>query len=545
MAMMERPSVTVMTDGGKYWEHEFEKFYLKVFVPKTEIDGEVVNYSFRAPLLLVFEENRKSMDEAIEFAKTSGLADIASAVDSSVLFVYPTCEGGWKNADQDLYVSLIGEIKMNPYYKDGIIEITDFFTREFKGFFVKGAIFRADIYSYGASADYVAKNLIKTIQGEYLWGPGEITPACLSMENLSVMPEVERKDIAILSVGNSDEINAAFLKAKNPEKGPDFESDGCQYLLVKDKADYKADFKAFVRKFKMWCGNVEIEPDFDELNMTEEAGFTLVNTSSDNRGRYKDQKEHKVGYFAYYNNDLFDKGPVPLLIGFHGGGDSTMYLTFVSGWWEIAHRYGFLYVAIENHQDVTATEVIEVLNDLKKKYSIDEHRIYCSGFSMGSGKTWDMYQEYPQVFAGMAPQCALFPVRNNPFGKDLGDKLNTTVAVPLFYAGGEKSHLPELPFQAESGMERIQYAADVQKLKKKFDVSYTDKDNWADKIWGVPGDRVEVVHDDSRDANLTINYYTSEDGVCRTAFASIDNQVHECRHHTNEQAWKFISQFTR
>ena len=545
MAMMERPSVTVMADGGKYWEHEFEKFYLKVFVPKTEIDGEVVNYSFRAPLLLVFEENRKSMDEAIEFAKTSGLADIASAVDSSVLFVYPTCKGGWKNADQDLYVSLIGEIKMNPYYKDGIIEITDFFTREFKGFFVKGAIFRADIYSYGASADYVAKNLIKTIQGEYLWGPGEITPACLSMENLSVMPKVERKDIAILSVGNSDEINAAFLKAKNPEKGPDFESDGCQYLLVKDKADYKADFKAFVRKFKMWCGNVEIEPDFEELNMTEEAGFTLVKTSSDNRGRYKDQKEHKVGYFAYYNNDLFDKGPVPLLIGFHGGGDSTMYLTFVSGWWEIAHRYGFLYVAIENHQDVTATEVIEVLNDLKKKYSIDEHRIYCSGFSMGSGKTWDMYQEYPQVFAGMAPQCALFPVRNNPFGKDLGDKLNTTVAVPLFYAGGEKSHLPELPFQAESGMERIQYAADVQKLKKKFDVSYADKDNWADKIWGVPGDRVEVVHDDSRDANLTINYYTSEDGVCRTAFASIDNQVHECRHHTNEQAWKFISQFTR
>jgi hypothetical protein len=210
MAMMERPSVTVMADGGKYWEHEFEKFYLKVFVPKTEIDGEVVNYSFRAPLLLVFEENRKSMDEAIEFAKTSGLADIASAVDSSVLFVYPTCEGAWDKADESLYVSLISEIKMNPYYKDGIIEITDFFTKEFKGFFVKGAIFRADIYSYGKSADYVAKNLIKSLQGEYLWGPGEITPACLSMENLSVVPNVERKDIGILSVGNNAEVNAAF-----------------------------------------------------------------------------------------------------------------------------------------------------------------------------------------------------------------------------------------------------------------------------------------------------------------------------------------------
>ena len=40
-------------------------------------------------------------------------------------------------------------------------------------------------------------------------------------------------------------------------------------------------------------------------------------------------------------------------------------------------------------------------------------------------------------------------------------------------------------------------------------------------------------------------YYDSEDGVCRTAFASISEQVHECRHHTNENAWKFISQFTR
>ena len=48
-------------------------------------------------------------------------------------------------------------------------------------------------------------------------------------------------------------------------------------------------------------------------------------------------------------------------MGFHGGGDSSMFLTFVSGWYEIAHRYGFLYVPIENHQNVTATEVVEVI----------------------------------------------------------------------------------------------------------------------------------------------------------------------------------------
>lgn len=531
MAMMERPQVRETT-GGKCWKHRFDQFELKVYVPDNEIDGQTNNYGFRAPLLLVFEEEKQDMDSAVKFARESGLANIAAGVDSTVLFVYPTAEGGWTGADESLYAAVISEIKMIQVYKDGIVENYDFFAKEFKGYFVRGAIFRADIYSYGASADYVAKHLLKTLQGEYLWGPGEITPAMCSMERLSAAPEVQRKDIAVISVGNSAETNKAF--------------EGCEHLLVKEKAEYEADYASFVWQFKMWCGKIELEPDFPALGMTEEAGSVTVKTSPDHFGPFKNDPTHKVGYFAYYNNGIFDNGPAPLVIGFHGGGDSSMYLTFVAGWWEIAHKYNFLFVSIENHQNVMATEAIEVIEGLKKRYNIDEHRIYATGFSMGSGKTWDCFQEYPDVFAGLMPASALFPVYTTFFGTPVTDRLNKTVPVPVFYSGGEESHLPELAKHAPTALERVQYVAEVNKLKKDFSqVNFEKKDSWENPIWGLSGDRVEKIPDPSRGSVLTVHYFDSEDGVCRTAFASVSGQIHEYRKHSGENAWLFISQFTR
>ncbi|MBP3602809.1 MAG: hypothetical protein J6J79_01525 [Lachnospiraceae bacterium] len=529
MGLMQRPTVTTLPDGAKYWEHEYERFYLKAYVPGNDIDGQVHNYTFRAPLLVVFEEHRQSMEEAISFAKESGFAEIAAKVDANVLFVYPTCEGGWKNATEELYVDFIGEVKMDPNFEDGIVKWDDFFRKQFMGYMIKGAKFRTDIYSYGASADYVANYLLKTINGEYLWGPGDITPAMCSMENLSVIPKVERKDIAILSVGNSDEINKAFQ--------------GCGNVLIKSKADYKEDFNSFVKKFKMWCGEMQLEPDFEAMNMTEEAGSVTVKTSPDNKSIYQNTKEHTVGYFAYYNKGIFDNGPAPLVIGFHGGGDSSMYFTFVTEWYRVAHKYGFLFVSVENHMSVTATEVMEVIEGLKKRYNIDEKRIYATGFSMGSCKTWELFQEYPETFAGLAPASALFPVKHNPLSMSNSGRFNQDVPVPIFYSGGEDSPLPELPFQADTSLERVQYAAGVNKLKAKFAVDYADKENWSEKIWGQAGERIEKLYDETRDSYLTIHYFDSEDGVCRTAFASVSGQMHELRHHSCENAWKFISRF--
>ena len=532
MAMQERPEVR-QTVGGRCWEHTFDAFELKAYVPDNDLDGQTNNYGFRAPLLLVFEEARQDMDSAVRFARESGLAAVAARNDTAVLFIWPTAAGGWGGADESLYASVIAEVKMIQVYRDGIVENYDYFAKRFRGYFVRGAVFRADIYSFGVSADYVARCLLKTQRGEFLWGPGEITPAMCSMERLSVTPDVQRTDIPVLSVGNSGLVNQALSR--------------CEHLLIRERADYIADFDAFVRRFKMWCGQLELEPDFVALGMTEDAGSVTVSTSPANRGRFRDQPTHRAGYFAYYNNGLMERAPVPLVLGFHGGGDSSMYLTYVAGWWEIAHRYDFLFVSVENHLDLPAAEVMQLLEHLKQRYPIDPHRIYATGFSMGSGKCWDLFQEYPGVFAGLMPASALFPVRKTFYGDEVDPgRINQTVPVPVFYSGGELSPLPELPCQAETCLERVQYVAHVNRLRADFSGLAPDrKADWADPTWGLPGNRIEKIDDPSRGSTLTVHYYDSEDGVCRTAFASVSGQQHECRHHSCENAWKFISRFRR
>ena len=530
MAIITRPEVHTLTDGGKTWEIACEKFVVKGYIPANDLNGAINNYSFMAPTLIVLEENKQTMEEAVRFADSTGLASIAAKSDSGVLFVYPS-NGSWDDADESIYVDLMTEIKMTPDYKDGLVEDIDFFTHQNKGYYIRGTKFHNYVYSYGKSADYAARHLLKTIKGEFLWGPDEITPTCVSMENLAVQPQIERKEIPVLSVGNSDEINACF--------------EVCEHKLIKASADYESDYKAFVKKYRMWCGVISEEADVEALGMVEEAGSCMVKVSPDNMA-FKGQDEHEVGYFAYYNKGALDNGPIPLVLGFHGMGDSSMFLTYVSGWYQVTHKHGFLFVAVENHLNIPADEVMQILDVIKERYNIDEHRIYAIGFSMGCGKTWDLFERYPSVFAGVAPGCALFPVYTHPFGAERHlDTLNKDTPLPIFYSGGEKSHVSELPFQSAWAVERLKYAMEVNKCKKHFDYTFEDQSNWEDRFLAVKGDRVERLYDESRDAYMNVHYFDSEDGVCRTVFAAVEGQMHEYRPFTAELGWQFISQFTR
>ena len=532
MGMKQFPQVQQLANGAKLWQHRFDSFRVKVYVPQGHPLADIVNFGFNAPYLLVFEEQEMTAAEAVAYAETQGFARIAAEYSTSVVFVYPNSENGWEGATEQLFIDLVAESRIGPYFQDGVFRSVDRFTHQWGELFLRGAIFRTFLYGKGKSADYIARCCLKTLQGLYLWGPGEITLTAATLEGLSILPDVQRRDIPVVSVGNSEEINTAFAKT-------------CDHLLIQESGDVEAAFRRFLRPWKRWCGNLEHEDDMAEIGMVEEPSFAVVPTSTDNRGDDKDTDSHRIGYIAWYNKGLLDAGKVPVVLAFHGGGDSALHMAHVSGWYRVAKRNNFLLITVENHLNSTATEAVALLEELKKKYPIDEKRVYASGFSMGGIKTWDLFQEYPEVFAALAPMGATVEVGHNVYFGPTGKEINQNVSLPVFYCGGEISPLPELPCQGQKCADRVAWVFKVNQVDRAYDVQYDARDQWENPILGINGDRVERIYDPSRDSTLSIHYFTSRDGVERTAFASVSGQAHECREHTCEHAWQFMSKFSK
>ena len=50
--------------------------------------------------------------------------------------------------------------------------------------------------------------------------------------------------------------------------------------------------------------------------------------------------------------------------------------------------------------------VLELLEEIKKTYSVDENRQYVIGLSMGGYGTWNLLMNHPDMFAGAVPMCS-------------------------------------------------------------------------------------------------------------------------------------------
>ena len=533
MAMKEKPQA-VQVKNGICWKNSFESFKVTVYVPQADekLKSDILNYGFIAPYILIFAAEDYSFEQAVEFADKNNFTKLATDFASSVVFVYPLADGGWKNASKNLFSEIISNSKIHEYYENGFINNWNRFTKQIDGHYIRGAIFRTCLFGFKESADYIAQNCINHFEGDGLWGRSDLAPVTCFLSGLSVEPVISSDDIPLVSYENSKQIEEIIKKK-------------AKYNLCKEKEDFYEDFYSFARKFRRMNGPLIIDEDVEKDGLIREPGIAEVKTSSDNNGDDKGTVNHKIGYFAFYNKGLLDKGPLPLVLGFHGGGDSCFFFSIMAGWAKIAHRHNFLLVTVENHLNSTATEMIEFVELLKKKYPIDESRIYATGFSMGGIKTWDIIQEYPLMIAAAAPMDATVDIGENVYFQKIQKPYNTTVSVPVFYAGGEITPLPELPFQEQKCLNRMKYALELNKTQKEYNLSLKNKDSWENKIWGIDGDFCIKKYDETRNSNLIMQIFKNKDEKIYNVFASISDQGHDCREHTCEHAWRFMSHFSR
>ena len=478
-----------------------------VYAPKSEL---TVSSTCTAPAFMVYGAAPYTADSVKAEAAESGLGALAAAEGATIVFISPE-NGSWGEADQDVYAALIDMYSNSStnVYVDGIAEEINFMTG-MAATKILGDTGRVYIYGVGPGADFVAANLMKKVVASVTYPDGftmtfDRTPTSVTLIAPSEIPvATEAADIAVAVI-----------------EGPAYAAEKLAGLtdkvLISDE-EIDVVYDKLSGAYRRQVGILLPMIDWAAEGINESV---LTYTTSDGI------TFHSV---VYRGTDL-GNGPVPLVLTFHGGGNTALYQAQASEWPLIGKANGFMTVAVDNHTALNGAHIAELVEHLKTVYAIDESRIYASGFSMGSVKSWELFDN--PMFAGVAPMSGSFAA---PTGEP-GDHI-----MPAFYVGGEASPLPELCHQGPDIINRVTYLMKANKINDNY--TYDAATNL---FWGVNGDITYQVTDKVafKDSTLTVNLFKSEDGRYYTALASSGNMSHEVYARNSWAAWDFLKQFSR
>ena len=149
--------------------------------------------------------------------------------------------------------------------------------------------------------------------------------------------------------------------------------------------------------------NVCVEADGETLNVT----LKPVVRKSDEwfMATYRSEVDGSVQPYGLLVPTSYDRDRsyplIVLLHGYKGGWAIDGYA--LKEWCIVAGIYGRGEVP---YKEIGERDVFEVIEDVKKRYNIDEDRIYLTGHSMGGRGTWYLGLRRPDVWAAIAPLSA-------------------------------------------------------------------------------------------------------------------------------------------
>ena len=139
---------------------------------------------------------------------------------------------------------------------------------------------------------------------------------------------------------------------------------------------------------------------------------------------FKDAKK-EMEYAQFVPSTYKKENKSPLIIALHGLGSNPQQIMRYRGLTDLAEKHGYIVAAPmgynsggwygaripfktrkddpDNLSELSEKDVMNVLEIVRKEYTIDQDRIYLTGHSMGGGGTWHMAIKYPDLWAALAP----------------------------------------------------------------------------------------------------------------------------------------------
>ena len=537
------------------------------------------NYGNRAtsnPILIVYGDTAYTAETAKEIVLSSGLAEIADHEQGPVILVNPLGDS-WGEEDKDSYLAVKNMFSdgtgntYNTYNQEGNEGRSETTTAddgtEQPGKY-PGTCTRMYVFAEGSGANFAYEHLAQGIFGDAQYvGSAVWKPVGMFLLNADSQTDVDLKgataedyehiendaarEVPVVIVNGSENVINAFKNVDSEDKLLSLESEAQTMKAAHDELVYAYD---------------EVIEHFMTRDMG--AGVSLLSLRSasqqgliETKNTFTSKDGIEVNYYQYLPEEYetLEDGSLPLVFGFHGGGNDAEMYVWSSGWAEVAADNDFMLVSVDQHvnlQEDHLDVMIELLNSLEEEYSIiDTSRVYASGFSMGSIMSSLLGFTYDDTFAAISPTNAISFI----------DSTHGNI-VPVFYNAGENSHF-NLPFMMEGAKAEVpttntdgrQQILDLMVNNDVMTKEEADSFEWPELTDDfipafAPGDsRYGIEADDVKTENCsmyygveeTIRYYNSKDGNCYTALSSTTYAGHEPLWTVTKNAWDFMSQFSR
>ena len=449
------------------------------------------------PVLLYYGDGKMDAQSVEAKLAEAGLDVLAEAENCSVLFVNPIGES-WGEKDQEAY--LYGLVDL--FSEDTGSETG----KNADGTKIIGTSQRICIVAEGSGADFTAEYLARETMKKFnIFMDFYYVPAGVMLFNTA-----------------KDSVNCEFGIAAVISKDP-----------ISKEAVQEGWDSTISKVRRQTSGLTEKTYEILPVHDYEAEGISVSIENAEINGASMEWYE-----YIPENLNLSGEGNVPLVFTFHGGGNHAQYQANASEWPLVGKENGFIVVAVNQHVERTANDIVELLKVLEEKYPcIDQTRIYASGFSMGAIKSWDLGTQYPELFAGIAPMDAV---------KDPEADVKNTI-IPTYYLAGEEDGLLVFPHQVAFGGEGGEGNGDyiLQHIFEMNEIAYPGYDENKNAIWGMEFTKTRKVATENPNHVITENYVVSADGNTYTVLATMSNQAHAVLSGSSYAAWDFLKQFSR